>query len=170
MSLSPSLLDPSHGGDSLWWKVERCKEVSSAFPSRSRGRCFGFARNPGVGQVTSVPAHLVHNLACLPLHVRSVPSPVFLDYLGIPSVDFEFQSDPLAEYGVCECTLASASRTGYGEGEFEAPTIKPRCPFVHVWKHLYVVPSVGGYSSPARGQRQFCESDPCVSSSFQRRV
>lgn len=27
---------------------------------------------------------------------------VFLDHLGIATVDFEFQQDPAAEYGVCE--------------------------------------------------------------------
>lgn len=31
------------------------------------------------------------------------PSSVFLAHLGIATVDFEFQQDPAAEYGVCEC-------------------------------------------------------------------
>lgn len=42
------------------------------------------------------------------VHCLSAPSfSVFLDHLGIATVDFEFQQDQQAEYGVCESNQTS---------------------------------------------------------------
>lgn len=56
-------------------------------------------------QVTSVAGNKKINVVAPPLSLfvnYMPPVSVFLDHLGIATVDFEFQQDPAADYGVCE--------------------------------------------------------------------
>ena len=52
-----------------------------------------------MGLITTRPACLP---ACLPARPLFSFDAVFLDHLGIATVDFEFQEDAEAEYGVCK--------------------------------------------------------------------